>query len=61
MMMMKKSKNFEFGTLRLITHGHNLAALFPNSNERHDGILSIGNFMLMIKNHFALFWLPGNW
>jgi hypothetical protein len=26
----------------------------------HDGILSIGNFMMMINNHFALFQLPGN-
>jgi hypothetical protein len=31
-----------------------------NSNIRHDGILSIGNFMLMINNHFARFQLPGN-
>jgi hypothetical protein len=28
-----------------------------NSNIRHDGILSIGNFMLMINNHFTLFQL----
>jgi hypothetical protein len=27
----------------------------------HDGILSIGNFILMIKNHILLFQLPGNW
>jgi hypothetical protein len=31
-----------------------------NSNIRHDGILSIENFMLMINNHFARFQLPGN-
>jgi hypothetical protein len=31
-----------------------------NSNIRHDGILSIGNFMLMINNQFARFQLPGN-
>jgi hypothetical protein len=31
-----------------------------NSNIRHDDILTIGNFMLMINNHFALFKLPGN-
>jgi hypothetical protein len=31
-----------------------------NSNTRHDGILSIGNFMLMINNHFARFQLTGN-
>jgi hypothetical protein len=31
-----------------------------NSNIRHDGILLIGNFMLMINNHFARFQLPGN-
>jgi hypothetical protein len=30
-----------------------------NSNIRHDGILSIGNFMLMINKHFARFKLPG--
>jgi hypothetical protein len=30
-----------------------------NSNIRHDCILSIGNFMLMINNHFARFQLPG--
>jgi hypothetical protein len=30
-----------------------------NSNIRHDGILSVGNFMLMINNHFTLFQLPG--
>jgi hypothetical protein len=29
-----------------------------NSNLRHDGILSIGNFMLMINKHFSLFQLP---
>jgi hypothetical protein len=26
----------------------------------HDGILSIGNFILMIKNNILLFQLPGN-
>jgi hypothetical protein len=31
-----------------------------NSNTRHDGILSTGNFMLMLNNHFAWFQLPGN-
>jgi hypothetical protein len=31
-----------------------------NSNIRHDGILSIRNFMLMINNNFARFQLPGN-
>jgi hypothetical protein len=30
-----------------------------NSNTRHEGILSIGNFMLMLNNHFAWFQLPG--
>jgi hypothetical protein len=37
-----------------------LAIIWPksqNSNIRHNGILSIGNFMLMINNHFALFQL----
>jgi hypothetical protein len=29
------------------------------SNIRHDGVLSIGDFMLMINNHFARFQLPG--
>jgi hypothetical protein len=42
-----------------MAHGHNPAKV-PNSNIRHDGILSIGNFMLMINNHFTLFQLPGN-
>jgi hypothetical protein len=41
-----------------MAHGHN-AAKVPNSNIKHDGILSIGNFMLMINNHFKLFQLPG--
>jgi hypothetical protein len=27
----------------------------------HDGILSIGNFILMLKNHILIFQLPGNW
>jgi hypothetical protein len=31
-----------------------------NSNIRHDGILSFGNSMLMINNHFARFQLSGN-
>jgi hypothetical protein len=32
---------------------------FQNSSIRHDDILTIGNFMLMINNHFARFQLPG--
>jgi hypothetical protein len=43
---------------------HRLTAIirpkFQNSNIRHDGILSIRNFMLMKNNHFLLFQLPGN-
>jgi hypothetical protein len=31
-----------------------------NSKIGHDGILSTGNFILMIKNHILLFQLPGN-
>jgi hypothetical protein len=31
-----------------------------NSNTRHDGILSIGNLMLIINNHFPRLKLPGN-
>jgi hypothetical protein len=27
----------------------------------HDGILSIGDFILIIKNNILLFQLPGNW
>jgi hypothetical protein len=42
-----------------MAHGHNPAKV-QNSNIRHDGILSIGNFMLMINNHFAQFQLPGS-
>jgi hypothetical protein len=40
-----------------------MAIIWPksrNSNIRHDGILSIGNYMLMANNHFARFQLPGN-
>jgi hypothetical protein len=32
-----------------------------NFKTGHDGILSIGNFILMIKNNILLFQLPGNW
>jgi hypothetical protein len=55
MVMMKKSKNLDFQTW---PNGPRPKS--RNSNKRHDGILSIGNFMLMICNHFALFQLPGN-
>jgi hypothetical protein len=41
-----------------MAHGYNPAKV-QNSNIRHDGILSIGNFMLMRNNHFARFQLPG--
>jgi hypothetical protein len=33
---------------------------FQNFKIGHDGILSIGNFILMIKNNILLFQLPGN-
>jgi hypothetical protein len=58
MMMMKKLENLDFETLQWPT-----AIIRPKSrksNIRHDGILSIVNFMLMINNHFARFQLPGN-
>jgi hypothetical protein len=42
-----------------MAHGHNPAKV-PKSNIKYDGIPSIGNFMLMINNHFKLFQLPGN-
>jgi hypothetical protein len=52
----EKPENLDFETL--------LTAIIrpksQNSNIRHDGILSVGNFMLMINNHFALFQLPGS-
>jgi hypothetical protein len=41
-----------------------MAIIRPKSQNfkiGHDGILSIGNFILMIKNHILLFQLPGNW
>jgi hypothetical protein len=54
-------KNPKTSILRLvpIAHGHNPAKV-PKFNIRHDGILSIGNFMQMINNHFARFQLPGS-
>jgi hypothetical protein len=50
------------GNLDFETWPNGTAIIRPksrNSNIRRDGILSIGNFMLMINNHFALFQLPG--
>jgi hypothetical protein len=35
-----------------MAHGH-YPAKVSKTNIRHDGILSIGNFMLMINNHFT--------
>jgi hypothetical protein len=32
-----------------------------NIKKGHDGILSIGNIILIIKNQILLFQLPGNW
>jgi hypothetical protein len=40
-----------------MAYGHNPAKV-PNFKIGHDGILSIGNFILMIKNHILLFQLP---
>jgi hypothetical protein len=40
-----------------------MAIIRPKSQNfkiGHDGILSIGYFILMIKNHILLFQLPGN-
>jgi hypothetical protein len=37
-----------------------VCALFLPKFIRDDGILLIGKFMLVIKNHFALFKLPDN-
>jgi hypothetical protein len=42
-----------------MAHSHNPAKV-QNSNIRHDGILSIGNFMVMKNKHFELFQLPVN-
>jgi hypothetical protein len=41
-----------------------MAMIRPKSQNfkiGHDDILSIGNFILMIKNHILLFQLPRNW
>jgi hypothetical protein len=56
MVLMKNPENLDFET-------------WPNDPRpqsgpkvpkfKYDGILLIGNFMLMINNHFALFQLPG--
>jgi hypothetical protein len=61
MVMMETPENLDFETWPNGPrgHGHNPAKI-QNSNIRHDGILSIGNFMLMINNHFELFQLSGN-
>jgi hypothetical protein len=40
-----------------------MAMIRPKSQKfkiGYDGFLSIGNFILMIKNHILLFQLPGN-
>jgi hypothetical protein len=40
-----------------------MAIIRPKSQNfkiGHDGILSIGNFILMIKNHILVLQLPGN-
>jgi hypothetical protein len=54
MAMMKKPDNLDFKTW---LNGPRPKS--QNSNIRHDGIPSIGNFMLMINNHFAQFQLLG--
>jgi hypothetical protein len=42
-----------------MAYGHNPAKVPKFKYIRHDDILSIGNFMLMINNHFSLFQLSG--
>jgi hypothetical protein len=54
MVMRKKPEYLDFETWSNVPRPKS-----QNSNIKHDGILSIGNFMLMIKNHFARFQLPG--
>jgi hypothetical protein len=56
MVMMKNSKT---SILRLgpMAHGHNPAKV-PKFKYKYDGILSIGNLMLIINNNFALLSCP---
>jgi hypothetical protein len=56
-MVMMKTPRTSIFRLGPMAHGHNPAKV---SKFKYDGILSIGNFMLMINNHFARFQLPGN-
>jgi hypothetical protein len=47
----------------ILAYGHDLSMIRPKSQNYtigHDGILSIGNFTLVIKNHILLSQLPGN-
>jgi hypothetical protein len=55
--MMKNSKSSEFVSHSSIDSRPNSR----NSNMRHDGILSIENFMLMINKHSANSQLSSNW
>jgi hypothetical protein len=57
MVLMKKPENLDFETWPTAI----IRPKSQNSDIRHDDILSIGNFMMMmINNQFALFQLPGN-
>jgi hypothetical protein len=53
----KKIKNHNFELI--LAYGHD-PAKSQNFKIGHDGILLIGNYILLIKNHILLFQLPGN-
>jgi hypothetical protein len=54
-------KNLRFTILSLFWPTAMIRLKSQNYEIGHDGILSIGNFILVIKNHILLFQLPGNW
>jgi hypothetical protein len=58
MVMMKNPEILDSETWPM-THGHKPAKV-TKLYTRHDGILSIGNIMLIINNHFARFQPPSN-
>jgi hypothetical protein len=58
-MVMMKNPGTSFLRLGPMAHAHTDYGS-RNFNVRNDGILSLGNVMLMINNHFSLFKLPDN-
>jgi hypothetical protein len=59
-MVMMKNPRTSILRLGPMAHGHNPAKVPKFKYIRHDGILSIGNFMLMINYHFSVFQMPSN-